>query len=198
MRKKDISRHVSPDEKRRCRLILDERRAWYAPLTFGMSRARSTRMLRDLAGFSRHGMAYLLNVSHETIARYERNKPPRWYVLLLRFLCGDLSPYGYGYAQLRVDVDTGELEFLLSDDGRTVRAKPAAYNGIINEQVRLYQNIATIEQQRSQALAQEVKYLQKRLRFQYEKVSDGKVVPLFPRPRNTLPPTPPVGGVLGV
>ncbi|GKT12935.1 MAG: hypothetical protein ISEC1_P1927 [Thiomicrorhabdus sp.] len=67
--------------------------------------------LRAELKLDRPQLAKLLDISPHSIRRYEtENKAPKWYYMLLRVLCGDLSIFGACWADCRIQPHDRKLK----------------------------------------------------------------------------------------
>lgn len=152
------------------------------------------------AGFkNRAELSTILGISPETIRRYESNwsnsKPPQWYELILRFLCGDLSYHGDYWHHCRIHPHTCQLSTPFDNcNAYLPRDLHMKYNRIhqLNEselrKLRIELNALKIELDAAKilnsTLSQRIELLEQentRLKDKNAAIKSGKVIELSSR-----------------
>lgn len=140
-----------------------------------------------------HQLSKTLNISHHTITRYERdNHAPKWYYMILRLLCGDLSFFGNRWHNARIQPHDRRLKAPEIENP----LYPVELNNMFNDHAHKARIEATKERLRADTLERENEALRaalieqdltierleakiRRLEQIDKAIESGKVVKLF-------------------
>jgi transcriptional regulator with XRE-family HTH domain len=149
--------------------------------------------LRTELQLDRPQLAKLLDISPHSIRRYEtENKAPKWYYMLLRVLCGDLSIFGACWDDCRIQPHDRKLKAPEIDQP----VLPVELNAMYNRQVHAARKESALDRAKAERLGSEnvalkalILELEVKIDFQANTIArlkahdqgikKGTVVPLF-------------------